>query len=134
MATLLAHIRVHPGMEARFEAIASQLHAATHREEPGVRRYEYYRGATPGSYYGLLAFDDFLAFLEHQTSPHHEGASPSLGEVVADLRLEWLDPISTASELDPTEMQELPAGASDLARRYHAIFAADVQDWWRPLR
>lgn len=134
MATLLAHIRVHAGMEERFERIASRLHAATHATEARVRRYEYYRGAEPGSYYSLLAFDDFLAFLEHQTSSHHEASSPELGSVIADLRLEWLDPIESASELGSTDMQELPADASDLARRYHALFAADVRDWWLPLR
>lgn len=133
MATLLAHIKVHRGMEERFELIASQLHAATHLEAR-VRRYEYYRGAEPGSYYSLLAFEDFLAFLEHQTSSHHESASPELGSVIAELRLEWLDPIAAASDLGPTDMQELPPDASDLARRYHSLFAADVRDWWLPLR
>ena len=134
MATLLAHIKVHPGMEERFERVAAKLHAATHEKESHVRRYEYYRGAAPGQYYSLLAFDDFLGFLAHQTSPHHEGASPELGELIAEFRLEWLDPVGAASDLGPTEMQDLPADADDLTRAYHQLFAADVQSWWQPLR
>jgi quinol monooxygenase YgiN len=134
MATVLAHITVRPGMEARFEDVAAQLHAATHAAESKVRRYEYFRGAAPGSYYSLLAFEDFLAFLDHQTSPHHEQASAELGELIADLRLEWLDPVGPASALAATEMQPLPADADDLTRRYHALFAADIKDWWQPLR
>ena len=78
MATILAHIHVHEGKEAAFEALAAQLHRDTHRLETGVRRYEYWRGAERGLYYGLLAFDDFHAFLRHQTSEHHEAASPKL--------------------------------------------------------
>src|SRR5271166_149729 len=49
MATLLAHIRVRPGAEKRFEQIARELHDATHACEHDVRRYEYWRGAEPRS-------------------------------------------------------------------------------------
>lgn len=134
MATLLAHITVHPGQEEKFEAVAAQLHATTHARESHVLRYEYFRGAAPGRYYSVLAFDDFLGFLEHQTSDHHEAASAALGELIADLELEWLDPVGGASELGPTDMQELPPGATELTAIYHRIFAAQVQDWWQPLR
>ena len=51
MATLLAHIRVRPGMEARFEQLATELFQATHANERAVRRYEYFRGTDPGTYY-----------------------------------------------------------------------------------
>ena len=134
MATALARIRVHPGMEARFEQIVTELHRATHAGEPAVRRYEYWRGAEPGSYYSLLSFDDFLGFVEHQTSEHHGAASPALHEVTESITLEWVDPVPTASSLAPTNVQPLPAGASALAASYHQRFAAIVQAWWLPLR
>ena len=130
----MAHITVHPGMEGRFERVAADLYASTHAKESHVRRYEYFRGAVPGSYYSLLSFDDFLGFLEHQTSPHHEGASPELVELIEQFRLEWLDPVGGACDLPPTDMQELPAAANDLTRRYHQMFAAEVQAWWLGLR
>jgi len=133
MATILAHIRIREGREESFEALVAELHRETSRE-PGMRHYEYWRGATPGLYYCLLAFDDFHAFLAHQTSEHHEAASPKLGELIEKMRLEWVDPVKGASDLPPTEMQPLPADADALAARYHELFAPTLQAWWQPLR
>ena len=130
MATLLAHIQVKPGREAEFEAIAASLYRDTHREETGCLRYEYWRGAAPGFYYSLLAFEDFHGFLRHQVSDHHEVASPRIGEVCQEVRLEWVDPMADASSLPSTRMQSLPEGADEKTARYHEIFAAVVQDWW----
>jgi len=134
MATILAHITVRPGDEARFEALARDMWAATHAEEPGVRRYEYWRGAEPGTYYTLESFDDHRAFIAHQTSDHHETAGPQLREVIDSLRLEWLDPVAGASGLGPTEHQPAPEGADELTRRYTDKYAADVAAWWKTLR
>ena len=134
MATLLAHITVRPGAEAEFEAIARSLYERTHATESGVLRYEYWRGSEPGSYYTLLAFDDHRAFVAHQTSDHHEAASPQLGSVIERIRLEWVDPIDGASPLGPTEMQPAPEGADELTAAYTERYAALVADWWAPVR
>jgi quinol monooxygenase YgiN len=134
MATFLAHITVKPGREAEFEHIVAALYRATHEHEPGVRRYEYWRGAEARTYYTHASFDDFHAFIDHQTSDHHEAAGPQLKEVVESIRLEWVDPISTSAPLSATNLQPLPVGASDLAVRYYDRFAADVRPWWQPLR
>ena len=134
MATLLAHITVWPGAERQFEDIARTLYDRTHALEAGVLRYEYWRGATPGSYYALLAFDDHRAFITHQTSGHHETASPALGQVIERLRLEWLDPIDGASPLPATDMQQPLAGATDIVVEYTDRFAAAVAQWWLALR
>ncbi len=134
MATILAHIGVHAGRERDFEQVARALYRDTHANERGVRLYEYWRGAEPGLYYSLLAFDDFRAFLAHQTSAHHESASPQLGELIRELRLEWVDPVKDASSLPATRMQALPLDADALTKRYHRIFAAQVQTWWETLR
>jgi len=133
MATILAHIQVHPGSERAFEALARELRAAT-LSEPGMRHYDYWRSATPGLYYCLLAFDDFHAFLAHQTSDHHETASPKLAELIREMRLEWVDPVGGASDLPPTERQPLPEGADARTVRYHELFAPAIRDWWSPLR
>ncbi len=134
MATILAHIRVHEGRERDFENVARALHADTHARERGVRHYEYWRGAEPGLYYCLLAFDDFHAFLEHQTSPHHESASPELGKLIRAMQLERVDPVEGASKLPATRMQELPADANDLTKLYHRMFAVQMQSWSDALR
>jgi len=133
MATLLAHIRVRPGAEKRFEQIARELHDATHACEPDVRRYEYWRGAEPGTYYTLESFGDFAGFLAHEASPHHLGALPALREVLQDVRLQWVDPIVGASPLAPTDLAP-PPDATDLEGAYSERYGAKVQDWWLPLR
>lgn len=134
MATILAHLRIRPGDEARFEAIAQRLYAATHDHETGVRHYEYWRGSEPRTYYTLLSFDDFQTFIAHQTSEHHETASPEIGAVVESLRLEWVDPIAGASDLPPTEHQPAADGADALTVTYTDRFAAEVAEWWSSLR
>ncbi len=132
MATLLAHIRVRPGRERDFEDVIRPLYAATHALEPNCRRYEYWRGAEPRSYYCLLSFRDFVGFMEHQASPHHE--SPDFGALLEHIRLEWVDPVQGASDLAPTDAQPLPADATDLMRAYAARMPAEVADWWGSLR
>lgn len=134
MATLLAHITVRAGAERQFEEIARTLYERTHTLEPAVLRYEYWRGATPRTYYTLLSFDDHRAFITHQTSDHHELASPVLGQVIESLRLEWLDPIAGASPLPATEMQRPLEGAADIVVEYTDRFAAAVAQWWLTLR
>ena len=134
MATILAHITVKPGAERRFEQIARELYLATHERETDVHRYEYWRGRDPGSYYTLLSFESFAAFIVHQTSVHHETASPALGEVIESLRLEWVDPITGASPLVPTEGADIGSGGTELQQLYAVRYAAQVAEWWEGLR
>jgi quinol monooxygenase YgiN len=134
VATALARIRVRPGMEARFERLAATLYEATHDTETAVRRYEYFRGAEPGTYYCLLSFDDYHGFIAHQASEHHEDASPQLRELTESIGLEWLEPLQRASGLAPTEVQPLPADASSAAMRHHERYAGIGEEWWRDLR
>ena len=130
MATILAHITVKQGMAQRFEELAAELYTQTHRDEPSVRRYEYWRGAQENTYYSLLSFDTYNDFLTHQTSDHHEVASPQLGEVIAAITLEWVDPLQHASPLTSTDAQELRGDATELERRYSKRFRAQVAQWW----
>jgi quinol monooxygenase YgiN len=133
VATILAHIHIHPGREPEWETLARELYSAT-QSEPGKLHYQYWRGNQPSLYYCLLSFEDFNTFINHQTSDHHESASPKMQELISDMTLEWVDPISGASDLPQTNNQPLPAGANELASQYHSLFAADVADWWKQLR
>ena len=67
MATILAHITVQEGKEKEFEEVLHRLWRSTHEHEDHVLRYEYWRGAEKNQYYGLLSFNDYNGFLEHQT-------------------------------------------------------------------
>lgn len=134
MATILAHITVRAGAEAEFEAISRELYELSHTTETGLLRYEYWRGSEPSTYYTLLSFVDFAAFIAHQTSDHHEAASPRLGGVLAGLRLEWLDPVDGAAPLPRTEAQDLSHVADELTRVYAERFAARIAPWWADLR
>lgn len=132
MATILAHIKIFAGKEQEFEKIIRPLYEASHRLEPKLRRYEYWRGTEPGQYYCLLSFDDFVGFMEHQSSDHHE--APDFPALLENIQLEWLDPVAGASDLVATEPQELPADANDLMREYAKNYSVQVQDWWKKLR
>ncbi|MGD9996348.1 MAG: putative quinol monooxygenase [Ilumatobacteraceae bacterium] len=134
MATILAHIVIVEGKQAEFEAIAASLFEASHATEGRLRAYGYWRGQEPRSYYTLLAFDDYLGFLAHQTSAHHEAASPHLGECIESMSLEWVDPVEGASGLVRSDPQDLPLDASPLMVRYAERLPPRVADWWRPLR
>jgi quinol monooxygenase YgiN len=110
--------------------MAAELHRETWAHDTGCLRYEYWRGADRRLYYSLLSFEDHAAFLRHQTSEHHEAASPRIGALCETLKLEWVDPLPDASPLPATEMQPLPDDADEKTALYHGIFAATVQDWW----
>lgn len=132
MATFLAKIKIFAGKEAEFEATAKQMYEATHANEPACRRYEYWRGAEPRSYYCLESFDDYLGFMNHQASPHHE--APDFGSMIEEMELEWVDPIQGASALVPTNDQEVPDDVDDLVKQYADTMPPTIQQWWQAWR
>jgi len=134
MATILARIKIKQGCEATFETAVRDLFALSHGSEKALRRYEYWRAQDPGTYYCLLAFDDFLGFMAHQSSEHHEAAVPVLMAAIADMQLEWVDPVQSASPLPATVPQEIPEAASDLVKRYAQMMPVSMAAWWRTLR
>ena len=132
MATFIAKIKIFEGKEAEFEEVAKMMFRETHANEPTCLRYEYWRGAEPRTYYCMESFENFIGFMEHQISPHHE--APDFGSLLEHIELEWLDPIQDACDLPVTENQELPTDASELMKEYAATHQLQVQDWWLKLR
>ncbi len=131
---MLAHITIHPGKEREFEAVAAELWQHTHADEVGVARYEYWRGAAPGTYYTLGSFDGYDGFIRHQISEHHVAAGAKLKELIADMRLEWVDPVDGGNGLQPTNGTDAGPDVGELEGSYRTRHAAQVQDWWLPLR
>ena len=130
MCTLLAKIQVEAGKEKDFEEVMAYMYRETQQEE-GVLRYEYWRGTAPGFYYCLLSFTDTLTFWRHQASDHHEGQMANFQACIANLELEVVDPVSTASPLPATQEQALPEGETELVKTQAAQFPINSAAWWR---
>jgi quinol monooxygenase YgiN len=129
MTTLLAHIRIKPGTETKWETIIADMVAQTFATEDGVRRYEYWKGQEPNSYYCLLSFADKWAFYEHQMSDHHEGHD--FGEVLESIRLEYVGPVEgSGGGLTPTLDPALPDDASTAMRTAQERFPLAIPAWW----
>ncbi|MDG1931634.1 MAG: hypothetical protein P8I86_03660, partial [Luminiphilus sp.] len=79
-------------------------------------------------YYCLLSFEDKWAFYLHQSSDYHEGHD--FEGVLANVELEYLDPVQGASALPATENLPLPDDASETLRNTEASFPILIPDWW----
>lgn len=129
MTTLLAHIRIKPGKEEKWEAIIADMVSQTFASEDGVRRYEYWKGQETNQYYCLLSFVDKWAFYEHQMSDYHEGHD--FGDVLESIRLEYVDPVDGAGGgLSRTADLPLPVDASSSQRTAQERFPLSVPSWW----
>lgn len=129
MATLLAHIKIQPGKEAKWEGIMHDMVHHTFGTEEGVIRYEYWKGQEPLSYYCLLSFKDKWAFYHHQMSDHHEGHD--FADVLAGITLEYIDPVEGAGGgLPHTADPALPDDASDSMKTAQERFPLSIPAWW----
>jgi len=133
MATCLVHLRVKEGQAAAFEALARELYEAS-AHEPRMRRYEYWRGREPNTYYCLESFDAYAGFLNHETAPYHEAAAEPIMAMIEAFDLEWVDPVPGAAPLGTTNEQPLPENAGERARLYAGLFPLMLAPWWRELR
>lgn len=134
MASFIVRIGILAGCESEFESIINEIYENTHATEPGCHRYEYWRCQKPGHYYCLLSFDDFEAFLVHQTSDHHEKDAKRLQEIIETFEMEWLDPVQRDGGLTSTVMGSAPEGADALTKTYADMFPMSIAQWWSAMR
>lgn len=136
MASFLAHIKVRPGTESDFEAVARHLHQRTHahEHEDNVVRYEYWRGQETGTFYTLASFRDADAFIDHQVSQHHVELAPEIMGMVEEFRLEWIEPIDGLAPAPRTEPTNSVSSYDELRNSYHDRFPIHVGQWWTQLR
>ncbi len=129
MTTLLAHITIKPDKLDKWEAIMADMVSQTFATETGVRRYEYWKGQEECQYYCLLSFDDKWAFYRHQMSDHHEGHD--FADVLADIRLEYVDPVQGAGgDLPRTDDPALNEAHGDDMRTAQERFPIGIPAWW----
>ena len=133
MTTLLAKAIVKPGMESQWEELARAVFPPTHEHEDGCKHYEYWRGSDPRTYYVLLAFDDFDAFMSHQVADHHH--DQGFATISRSSRWSSSTQFRVHRPLGPSETggQERP-DATDVWNTYVRNHSKPTPEWWLPLR
>ena len=113
-----------------------RLYRATHEREADVRRYEYWRAPSPLRTTWVESFDDLAGFVAHQNvSEHHEAGAVLFGEVIEDIRLEWVDLLPTASPLVATATWPPRPYVTELERSCYERFAGrPTRTWWNEVR
>ena len=141
MLVILAHITVRAGCTARFEALARQLAYESVSREAGLRRYEYFRREEPETFLAVMAFADQGAFLAHQASEQHHVLAGAMRDLIADIRLERIDPVPGCSILaplgavavTPARPELRPATDAELTARtehYQQRYPMPPMSWW----
>lgn len=133
MASSLIKMRVKAGMADEFEALARSLYADSHAHEPGLRRYEYWRGQEPNIYYCLQSFHAYRDFIAHEIAPYHEAAGEPIMALIEDFELQWIDAVEDAAPFSHSREQPLSSGASERERFYASLFPLTRAAWWPAL-
>ncbi len=84
MLGVVATIRVKPGMEKEFEAVAKELVAKVRANEPGCALYALHRpndgGEAPSTYVFMERYVDQAAVDAHRASEHFRALGRKMGE------------------------------------------------------
>jgi len=76
--SVIATVRVRPGAEAEFEALATKLVEATNRE-PGCLLYTLNKGEEPHTYVFIERYRDEEAVRAHRSSQHFRSIGREMG-------------------------------------------------------
>jgi len=77
--TIVATLKIKPGMEKEFEAIAGELAAAVRKNEPGNKLYALHRTEDPQKYVFVERYDDEAAIEAHRASDHYKTLGRRMG-------------------------------------------------------
>lgn len=80
MRDIIATLRIKPGTEAKFEAIAAELTAEVRKNEPGCVLYYLARGDTPQLYMFIERYVDQAAIETHRATKWYNDLVPRLRE------------------------------------------------------
>lgn len=83
MITVTVELKVKPGKEAEYEAIAREATAVVNAEEPGNVFFGAHRGAEPGAYMIIAQFKDEAAKKAHEDGDHLAAQRAKFGDVLA---------------------------------------------------
>ena len=95
MLGIVATIKVKPGMEQQFEAVAKELVAKVNANEPGCRLYALHRAEAPQTYVFMERYADQAAVEAHRGTDYFKALGRKMGEFTAGrpevLRLKEVD-------------------------------------------
>jgi len=80
MLGVVATLRVKPGMEREFEAVARELVTKVNAHEPGCKLYALHHGEAPGTYVFLERYVDQAAVDAHRATEHFKTLGRKMGE------------------------------------------------------
>ena len=80
MLGVVATIKVKPGMEQQFEAVAKELVAKVTSTEPGCRLYALHRGEAPQTYVCMERYTDQSAVDAHRATDYFKALGRKMGE------------------------------------------------------
>jgi quinol monooxygenase YgiN len=79
MLGVVATIKVKPGMEKEFEAVAKELVAKVNANEPGCKLYALHTGEAAHTYYFMERYVDQAAVEAHRASDHFKDLGRRMG-------------------------------------------------------
>ncbi|HET7875340.1 MAG TPA: putative quinol monooxygenase [Methylomirabilota bacterium] len=80
MIGLVATLRIKPGMEREFEAVAKELVAKVRTHEPGCQLYALHHGEAPQTYVFLERYVDQAAVEAHRATDYFKALGRKMGE------------------------------------------------------
>jgi quinol monooxygenase YgiN len=80
MLGVVATLKVKPGMERQFEAVAKELVAKVHANEPGCTLYALHRDEVAGTYVFMERYVDQAAVDAHRATDHFKTLGRKMGE------------------------------------------------------
>ena len=80
MLGVVATLKVKPGMETQFEAVARELVAKVNAHEPGCTLYALHRAEAPGTYVFMERYVDQAAVDAHRATEHFRTLGRKMGE------------------------------------------------------
>ena len=80
MLGVVATLKIKPGKEAEFEAVAKELVAKVNANEPGCKLYALHTSDTPGTYIFMERYVDQAAVEAHRGSDYFKTLGRKMGE------------------------------------------------------
>ncbi len=83
MLAVIATIKVKPGTEKEFEAVAKELVAKVNANEPGCKLYTLCRSETPQTYVFMERYVDQAAVEAHRGTDYFKELGRKMGQFMA---------------------------------------------------